>query len=103
MDGCRLVAVGPSGRLSPELRAPGVYGFSFVFRKTVHEQIKFLPLDQGADGKFVASLAAAGKTIKYLRDEAGLTVHLLHYSNVSLILPQFVLPPFLTTRLIPGL
>ena len=74
---------------------------TFIARRFL-DVVKWQPLPHASDYRFVSDLRAAGKKIKHIPDESGLAVHVIHESNTSSCLPQYLLPPFLANRLFPG-
>ena len=78
------------------------YGFTLVYRKALLDIVKWQSVKtHTTDYCFVNDLRAAGKKLKYIQDELGLVVHVIHESNSSSCYPQYLLPPFLANKLFP--
>lgn len=78
------------------------YGFSYVFRKKAFSSIAFPDIDFGEDIAFVTAAKEQHKRIKYINDQTGLSIHMLHANNLSLTYPQYRLPGFVISRIFPG-
>jgi glycosyltransferase involved in cell wall biosynthesis len=97
-DPVSLVA---GGSFSPEL-LEGYrwgYGFTYVFRKAVHEQARFNDQNWCSDIEFYKRVRAAGFKAHARPDESGLALHLIHERNLSCIFPQYRLPDFMLTSI----
>jgi glycosyltransferase involved in cell wall biosynthesis len=98
-----LDAVG-SARLPPTFvpdTLPG-YGFSYVYRRAAALARPFPALDFGEDHAFARALIEAGRPVRFVPDEEGLAIHVLHGGNSSKVFPQFQLPRFVAERYFPG-
>jgi len=74
------------------------FGFSYFFRRRVFESVQYAPMNCGEDYNFYCKLVQQGFKTMTVPDETGLVLHLLHQSNTSLILPQYLLPTGLLSR-----
>lgn len=74
------------------------YGFSYAYRRSVWEAVRFPPVNASEDAPFAR---AARERFRFaaLADEEGLCLHTLHARSTSLCLPQYELPPILLDRL----
>lgn len=77
------------------------FGFSYVYRRSLWESIKFPDVDISEDGQFILA-ASQTRRIVLLPDTKGLCLHIVHGANVSQCFPQFVLPPFMVDSIFPG-
>lgn len=71
------------------------FGFSYVFRRSVFDTVRFDPVNWGEDFLFYKKLIGQGFRATHFPDEEGLALHVIHGNNTSRLFPQFVLPPFL--------
>jgi len=76
------------------------YGFSYLYRKSAWGSEKFPDLNWNEDGLFATRLDSS-KTIFAFPDLTGICIHLLHSKSSSRCFPQYLLPPFWVTRLMP--
>jgi glycosyltransferase involved in cell wall biosynthesis len=76
------------------------YGFSYVYRKEVHHSVKFEDTKGVEDKAFIKAVNQKFR-IRHFVDEEGMVLHILHYNNLSICLPQYVLPTFLLKRIFP--
>jgi glycosyltransferase involved in cell wall biosynthesis len=76
------------------------FGFSYVFKKSVWESGPFPEADFNEDVVF--SLKALQRfNLMGLHDDQCTCIHILHQSNISRCLPQYVMPHFLLGTLFP--
>jgi glycosyltransferase involved in cell wall biosynthesis len=78
------------------------YGFSYVFRKRVWDLVTFADQDWNEDAVF-AIKAAENFNIIGIYDLNCDCLHILHHTNTSVCLPQYLLPRFLLDKLFPSL
>jgi len=74
------------------------YGFSHLFRREMGLRLGVPDMAHGADYAFVERGIAAGCAIHAVPDEVGRCLHVMHGANVSVIFPQYALPPFVTRQ-----
>ena len=75
------------------------YGFSYVYKRSVWEAVRFNPHVVGwNDYCFAQDLITQGFQAACDLDTTGLALHVIHDSNVSFAVPQFRLPAFLLTN-----
>jgi hypothetical protein len=79
------------------------YGFSFAYRRAVHQLSHHNDEVWGSDYHFISTAIQKGARFGSFRDEIGLALHMLHQNNVSCCLPNYVLPPFMLRTLFPGM
>lgn len=76
------------------------WGFGFIYRKSLWEQIRFPSQDWNEDGEFSkaahARFRAGGKI-----DTQGICLHEIHGGNSSRSFPQFRMPSFMLDRIFP--
>lgn len=77
------------------------FGFSYVYRKTLWDAIRFPDKTFDEDSQFMRGALARDATICLLKDHTGLVLHTLHDRNISICLPQFILPSFFLSSLFP--
>jgi glycosyltransferase involved in cell wall biosynthesis len=78
------------------------FGFSYAFKRTVWESIKFPAIDWNEDGEF--SLKATSKfKVDGIHDTQGICLHFLHQDSTSCCYPQYRIQRFLFQRLFPDL
>ncbi len=65
------------------------YGFSFVYRKSLCDEVLFDDISAGEDGDFVKKAIALGKNVQHVPDEQHIVLHVIHRTNVSKIFPQY--------------
>ncbi len=75
------------------------YGFSFVYRKSVHERVPFPDIKHGEDAAFVDALVKGGYKVNMAADQDGIALVVRHQHDHSILCPQFILPPSLLPRL----
>lgn len=78
------------------------FGFSYVYRKHVAQDIKFEDRDWNEDGRFVRQVRERYPCAA-LPDTEGLVLHVLHKSNTSSSFPQYEMPLFMLRHYFPGL
>jgi glycosyltransferase involved in cell wall biosynthesis len=76
------------------------YGFTYVYRRSIWNSIKFSDTNFCEDLLFMARAAKTHPMI-LLPDTLGLCLHVLHSSNMSGCFPQYVIPPFMANTLFP--
>ena len=88
-------------RVSEEVRRGFTlgYGFSYVFRREMGVRVGVPDMAHGSDYTFVKQAIAAGYAVHAVPDEVGRCLHMIHGDNVSLIFPQYALPPFVARQL----
>ncbi|MFE7798575.1 glycosyltransferase [Nocardia sp. NPDC057440] len=80
------------------------YGFSFVWRKSTHQQIEVRGYPPGGlhwDYDFSLRLQRAGFKAVCVPDTEGLVLHILHPKSTVSMFPQYVLPDFLIEKYFP--
>ncbi|MEV6428335.1 glycosyltransferase family 2 protein [Nocardia sp. NPDC051463] len=80
------------------------YGFSFVWRKSTHQQIEVRghpPGDLHWDYDFSLRLQRAGYKAICVPDTEGLVLHILHPKSTVSMFPQYVMPEFLIDKYFP--
>jgi glycosyltransferase involved in cell wall biosynthesis len=76
------------------------YGFTYLYRKSVHQSVRFdALLHHGEDYEFLKRVQASGARVKSVADHSGCVLHLLHGRNTSSSFPNYRLPAFLMDRL----
>ncbi len=78
------------------------FGFTYAFKKTVWDAVKFPAIDWREDGEFSGKARSIFK-VDGFHDTTGLCVHFLHQNSTSRCYPQHHLPRFLFQRLFPAL
>lgn len=73
------------------------YGWKYVFRKKVFEQVRFREMEVWEEGKcvdfwFYETLAERHFKLGHFPDLEGIALHILHKGNSSGIFPQYLLP-----------
>lgn len=68
------------------------YGFSYVFRKSVFDRVRFPDSNFGEDYDLVLRMRDAGMRVKHVPDDQGLVLHMIHTSNCSRVFPQYRMP-----------
>jgi glycosyltransferase involved in cell wall biosynthesis len=76
------------------------FGFSYVYKRSVWDSIRFPDINWNEDGEFIRA-AIETKAIVLAADTQGLCLHILHGENSSRCYPQFVLPWFLIRSMFP--
>lgn len=74
------------------------FGFSYVYRKAIFEQVAFDDADFGEDYQLVKKLSDLGCQLATWQDQDGCVLHLIHGLNISIIFPQYLLPNFLLSK-----
>lgn len=95
------VSILPGDHLSstfPEIN-PWGYGFSYFFKRQVHQQVQYKPMNHNEDYDFYARLKENGFQTGCFPDKDGLVLHLMHHYNTSQIFPQYILPNILLDTL----
>lgn len=80
-------------------------GFSFVWRKSVHAEVKIHadPPDGAEwDNDFAARLQQAGRKMVSVSDTEGLVLHVLHSRSPARMFPRYVLPDLLLPKFFPA-
>ncbi len=75
------------------------FGFSYVYKKSVCEQVPFQAINFGEDNQFILDSLEQGYRLHYVDDPEGLVLHIIHLSNTSRAFPQYRLPPHLVKSL----
>lgn len=75
------------------------YGFTYMYRTQWGKSQPFEDLNFGSDYRFLSAIRQQGAQINGFPDEDGLTLHIVHTTNVSVMIPQYNLPPFLLERI----
>lgn len=70
------------------------YGFSYAYRRELHQRIHFPDQYMGEDFAFAQQVRAAFRAKTYA-DEEGLVFHTLWPQATSKVFPQYRLPPFM--------
>ena len=78
------------------------FGFSYVYRKRVTEDIKFQDRNWNEDGPFARQVRERYPCAA-LPDTEGLVLHVLHKSNTSSSFPQYEMPLFMLRQYFPRL
>lgn len=65
------------------------YGFSFVYRKSLWEEVPFEDSNAGEDSAFAKKAMALSKNMAHFPDEDHIVLHVIHRQNVSKIFPQY--------------
>ncbi len=76
------------------------YGFSYLYKKRVWDQVKFPDVTWNEDGPFITAATRSGKVV-CLSDTTGLSLHILHRGNSSKSFPQFLMPQFMIQTVFP--
>lgn len=71
------------------------YGFSFVYKKSVFDKVKFDDVAHGEDAKFTLDVDEAGFQVHLVHDAECIATVVRHSGDHSIIFPQYMLPPFL--------
>jgi glycosyltransferase involved in cell wall biosynthesis len=75
------------------------YGFTYLYRRSAWEAVKFPPLYRASDIVFADGLTAAGLSIKTVPDVDGIVLYIRHPHDLSAIFPQYLLPGHLLPRI----
>ena len=74
------------------------YGFSYLYRRKVWEQIKFRDINLGEDSQFYEDIERQyGKTM-FIEDTKGICVHIIHKNNTSRCFPNHIIPKALENK-----
>jgi len=79
------------------------YGFYYVYFKTVWSSSPFAPVAFSEDAPFVRATLTQSKAVEFIKDEAGLCIHVLNAANTSACFPQYAIPAPLARSFFPGL
>lgn len=71
------------------------YGFSYVYRKSLWERIRFAHVSHGEDLDFALRSDQAGALLNILQDRQGIVLYIRHANDSSRTMPQYQLPPFM--------
>lgn len=71
------------------------YGFSYVYRKSLWETVRFADVSHGEDLDFALRAHAAGANLTVMQDLEGLVLYIRHARDSSRTMPQYQLPPFM--------
>jgi len=71
------------------------YGFSYVYRKSLWQDIRFAHVSHGEDLDFALRSHAAGAHLSILNDLEGVVLYIRHARDSSRTMPQYQLPPFM--------
>ena len=74
------------------------YGFSYAYRRSVWEAVRFPPVNACEDAPFMKAVRERFRFTAF-PDADGLCLHTLHPRSTSLCLPQYELPTILLERL----
>ncbi|TWA76541.1 glycosyl transferase family 2 [Azospirillum brasilense] len=74
------------------------YGFSYAYRRSVWEAVRFPPVNACEDAPFMKAARERFRVAAF-PDAEGLCLHTLHARSTSLCLPQYELPSLLLERL----
>jgi len=75
------------------------YGFSYLFRKKVWLDLaKFEHINLGEDSRFHDEIVAKNGSVKYLKDNEGIALHIIHSQNTSKCFPNFLIPHWLAPK-----
>jgi glycosyltransferase involved in cell wall biosynthesis len=75
------------------------YGFSFAYTKKVAQKIDFKNVNLAEDYAFLSKAQKEKFKVKFLEDNEGLALHIIHDMNTSSVIPQYRIPPFLMKKL----
>lgn len=75
------------------------FGFSYVFRRSLWEHAPMAAVGWSEDFSLIDGARQHGAVLKHGPDRESLVMHVLHSANVSKILPQYRLPPWMVERL----
>jgi glycosyltransferase involved in cell wall biosynthesis len=78
------------------------FGFSYVFKKRIHKQVKFPHINWNEDTTFYLNAASSFKT-DGVHDTKGICLHVLHEASTSRCFPQYHFPQFIFDELFPNL
>lgn len=78
------------------------YGWAYAYRRELWEAAPLRPINAFEDREFVRDAMAGGWRIGAATDRAGLAIHIVHGRSTSRSFPQYLVPPFLIDRLMPG-
>ena len=67
------------------------YGFKYFYKKKITKHIKYQNKDFGEDFSFIECCKLYKIPIKSITDENGLCIHLMHYTNTSIVFPKHIL------------
>lgn len=75
------------------------YGFSYIYKRSVSQTIRFEPVSFNEDTLFIKAAMAIGFKTHLLADDVGLCIHMLHLNNTSKCFPQYIIPTPIAKRL----
>ena len=67
------------------------YGFSYLYRKQVWEQIKFRDINLGEDSQFYEDVERQYGGTEFIQDTAGICAHIIHKNNTSRCFPNHLI------------
>ena len=67
------------------------YGFSYLYRKQVWEQIKFCDINLGEDAQFFEEVEKKYGETKFVQDTTGICAHIIHKNNTSRCFPNHII------------
>ncbi len=76
------------------------YGFSYAYRRSIWDDIRFNDLNWNEDADFFARVRERFQ-VGGFHDTKGLVLHVLHKASSSVCFPQFLLPEFLGRSIFP--
>lgn len=75
------------------------YGFTYVYRRHIFDDVQFSDVYHTSDYDFITQAMQKGFEAASFADINGVTLHIIHKTNVSSVFPQYVLPEFLMPRI----
>jgi glycosyltransferase involved in cell wall biosynthesis len=78
------------------------YGFSYVYRRKVWQEIPFIDDAHGTEDGLFAQSAEKAYRVHQFHDLRGLCLHILHNDNISRCFPQYRLPASLLRWIFPS-
>ena len=76
------------------------YGFSYIFRKKIWTDSGFNDISHGEDSTFHDEALAKKGAIRYVKDNQGICLHIIHSQNTSKCFPNFLIPNRLAPKLL---
>ncbi|MBV9759665.1 MAG: glycosyltransferase family 2 protein [Acidobacteriaceae bacterium] len=95
----RVVAFGSDDQ-QESLKFQLGFGFSYGYRRSVWNSVKFPDLNFCEDLSFMRE-AVKQHSFEFVRDTSALCCHIIHAGNTSGCFPQYVLPDFMVNTLFP--
>jgi glycosyltransferase involved in cell wall biosynthesis len=77
------------------------FGFNYVYRKAVWQDIRFPDADFAEDYGFAGAAIQAGCRYAHFPDTEGLCLQIMQPEGISIAWPQWLLPGFLLPKLFP--